>query len=84
MDWQLQEAKNRLSLLVKTALKEGPQVITVRGERTVIILSAREYDSLTAARPNIVDHLLSGSRQNDELVEDPGNPPKSPYPKEPR
>ena len=35
MNWQLQEAKNRLSELVKAAKSKGPQVITVRGKREV-------------------------------------------------
>jgi prevent-host-death family protein len=32
MNWQLQEAKNRLSEVVKAAESKGPQVITVRGQ----------------------------------------------------
>ena len=30
--WQLQEAKSKFSEMVKRALSEGPQGITVRGE----------------------------------------------------
>jgi prevent-host-death family protein len=35
--WQLQEAKNKLSEVVRRALEEGPQTITVRGRDTVVI-----------------------------------------------
>ncbi len=41
--WQLQEAKNRLSELVRRAEEEGPQTITVRGEPRVVVVAAKEY-----------------------------------------
>jgi prevent-host-death family protein len=44
--WQLQEAKARLSDLVRTAAAEGPQEITVRGEAAVVVLSRADYDKL--------------------------------------
>ncbi len=47
MNWQLQEAKNKLSRLVQEAQRAGPQVITVRGEEAVVVISADEYRRLT-------------------------------------
>ena len=41
--WQLQEAKNRLSEVVRLAQSDGPQTITVRGEDAVVVVSASEY-----------------------------------------
>jgi antitoxin Phd len=41
--WQLQEAKARLSEVIKKAAKEGPQSITVHGQPTAIVLSNEEY-----------------------------------------
>lgn len=41
--WQLQDAKNRFSALVKAAEKEGPQVITVHGKEKAVLLSAETY-----------------------------------------
>ena len=46
--WQLQEAKARLSELVKRAGTEGPQEITVRGETAAFVLSRAEYATLKA------------------------------------
>jgi prevent-host-death family protein len=69
MEWQLQDAKNKFSQVVQKARQEGPQVVTVRGERAVVILSARDYDALRAKRPSFVDALLSGPAWDDELVE---------------
>jgi prevent-host-death family protein len=42
MEWQLQEAKNRLSQLVNQAAHDGPQIITVRGKPAAILLSIEE------------------------------------------
>ena len=69
MEWQLQDAKNQFSKLVQCARVEGPQIVTLRGERAVVVLSARDYDALTAHRPNIVDSLLSGPPWDDELAQ---------------
>ncbi|MUZ75866.1 type II toxin-antitoxin system prevent-host-death family antitoxin [Agrobacterium vitis] len=60
MDWQLQDAKNQFSKVVQKARFEGPQEITVRGERTAVVLSAKDYDALRAGRPTLVDDLLAG------------------------
>jgi prevent-host-death family protein len=69
MEWQLQDAKNQFSKLVQCARVEGPQIVTVRGQRTAVVLSARDYDVLTANRPTIVDSLLSGPPWDDELAQ---------------
>jgi prevent-host-death family protein len=69
MEWQLQDAKNRFSEVVRRAREEGPQVVTLRGERAAIVLSAEAYDELTVKRPSLVDHLLSGPVWPDDLVE---------------
>lgn len=69
MEWQLQDAKNRFSELVQRARKEGPQVVTLRGERAVIVVSAETYDELMEKRSLLVEHLLSGPAWPDDLVE---------------
>jgi prevent-host-death family protein len=48
--WQLQEAKARLSALVKLADTEGPQEIAVRGETAAVLLSRADYDRLHRQR----------------------------------
>ncbi|MCK7470007.1 MAG: type II toxin-antitoxin system Phd/YefM family antitoxin [Desulfomicrobium escambiense] len=44
--WQLQEAKARLSEVIKQAQKEGPQTITMQGELAAVIISRGDYDRL--------------------------------------
>ena len=53
--WQLQEAKNRLSELVRKAREEGPQVITLRGRDAVVVVSANEFGKLSRPRGSLVD-----------------------------
>ncbi len=55
--WPLQDAKARLSELVRKAQSEGPQHVMVHGRDTVVVLSEEEY-----AR-------LSGERSGQQLVE---------------
>ena len=46
MNWHLQDAKNNFSKVVQKARTEGPQTVTLRGERAAVVLSAEEYDRL--------------------------------------
>lgn len=56
--WQLQEAKARLSELVKSCQGDGPQQISVRGEPAAVVLSKRDYDRLRkGTRPGFVAFL---------------------------
>lgn len=55
--WQLQEAKARLSEVVKTASKEGPQEITVRGETAAVLLSGEDYARLAHPKPGFVEFI---------------------------
>ena len=45
--WQLQEAKNHLSEVVRKARDEGPQTITLHGEEAVVLLDIDVYRKLT-------------------------------------
>ncbi|UZF95511.1 type II toxin-antitoxin system Phd/YefM family antitoxin [Bosea sp. NBC_00550] len=69
MDWPLQDAKNHFSKVVQRARSEGPQIVTLRGERAAVVLSARDYDALRAGRPTLVDDLLSGPSWDDALAD---------------
>ncbi|MHC2627242.1 prevent-host-death family protein [Bradyrhizobium huanghuaihaiense] len=69
MEWPLQDAKNQFSKVVQKARLEGPQVVTLRGERAAVVLSAADYDALRSGRPTLVDDLLAGPSWDDELAE---------------
>jgi antitoxin Phd len=73
--WQLQEAKAKFSELVDRAVADGPQIVTRRGEETVVVVSVREWQELAArARPTLKDWLLAPHARTDELV-----PPRRKY-----
>ena len=55
--WQLQEAKARLSEVVRSSQREGPQEISVRGESAVVVISKTEYDRLRRRKPSLVEFL---------------------------
>lgn len=54
VNWQLQEAKNKLSQVIDDAIAAGPQVITRHGREVAIVLSMDEYRHLAARREPIV------------------------------
>ncbi len=60
VSWQVQEAKQRFSELVRRALEEGPQVVTRRGEEVVVVVPAEEFRRLAGGRPDFKEFLLSG------------------------
>lgn len=68
MPWALQDAKNQFSKVVQRAQTEGAQIVTVRGRRAAVVLSAADYDRLRAKRPSVIDHLLSGPAWDEELA----------------
>jgi antitoxin Phd len=54
--WQLQEAKARLSEVVKSA-REGPQEISVRGEPAAVVLSIEEYERLKKRKLSLAEFV---------------------------
>lgn len=48
--WQLQEAKQRLSEVVRRALEEGPQTVSRNGTPAVVVVALDEYRRLAERR----------------------------------
>lgn len=55
--WPLQDAKAKLSEVVKRAQSEGPQEITLRGEPMVMVVSKADYDKIVGNKPDLVSFL---------------------------
>ena len=68
-EWQLQDAKNRFSELVRRAREEGPQTVTLHGKPAAVVLSADAYAALTTPRRSFTEYLLSGPAWPDDMVE---------------
>jgi prevent-host-death family protein len=56
--WQLQDAKNRFSEVVKEAVERGPQIITRNGVETVVILSLEDFRKLRRRESSLADFLM--------------------------
>jgi antitoxin Phd len=67
--WQMQEAKARFGELVRKAGSEGPQVVTYRGVDTAVIVSMEDYKRMQPNKKSFVDHLFSGPKLDDEIVD---------------
>ena len=44
--WQLRDAKNKFSQVANCALVDGPQIVTKRGIKSIVIMSIDEYKKL--------------------------------------
>lgn len=65
--WQLQEAKARLSEVVERALKGTPQRITRRGRDAVIVIAAKAYEAHTRPRESLVDFFARSPHRDVDL-----------------
>jgi antitoxin Phd len=57
--WQLQEAKSKLSRVVKSAKTSGAQFITVHGHEEAVVLSIKDYKELLKSKGTLVDFFQS-------------------------
>ena len=55
--WQMQEAKARLSEVVKCAESDGPQYISVHGKSVAVVVSQSQFDRLTANGKGFVEFM---------------------------
>lgn len=60
--WSLQDAKARFSELVNSCMDDGPQLVTRRGRRAVVIMTVEEYEKLSSPRQGLKDFFLSAPR----------------------
>lgn len=55
--WQMQEAKARLSEVVKCAESEGPQDITLHGKSVAVVLSRATFERLSGSEHSLVEFM---------------------------
>jgi prevent-host-death family protein len=68
--WQLQEAKAKLSQLVRSAA-DSPQIITNRGEEAAVILSMDKYRELKGEKKQTIWEFFHNSPFRDVELELP-------------
>lgn len=79
MSWQLQEAKQKFSELVRRTVEEGPQTVTRHGEEIVVVVPAEEFRRLTGDKPNFKEFLMSAPEGLEHILAE--RPPND-YPRE--
>jgi prevent-host-death family protein len=65
MRWQVQDAKQRFSQLMRTAHTDGPQVVTRHGEEIAVVIDIVDYRHLTGEIAEFKDYLRSGPHFDD-------------------
>ena len=60
--WQIQDAKQRFSEMIRAVISEGPQVITRHGEDVAVVVAIGEYRRLTRPAVDLAGILLGGTK----------------------
>ena len=76
MSWQVQEAKQRFSELVRRTLEEGPQVVTRHGEEVVVVVAADEYRRSQPPERDFKEFLMTGPSFDDLELDRSTDPPR--------
>ncbi len=66
--WQMQEAKARLSEVVKRAAIDGPQEITLHGHSVAVVLTRELYDRLAGTGQSLVDFMRASPLHEQEDI----------------
>jgi prevent-host-death family protein len=74
MRWQLHEAKQRFSELLRHARAHGPQVVTKHGEEVAVVVSIEDYRRLTEELPSFKEFLLAAPDLEALEIERPREP----------
>ena len=64
--WQIQDAKQRFSEMIRAVTSEGPQVITRHGEDVAVVVDIGEYRRLTRPAVDLAGILLGGPKLDDD------------------
>jgi prevent-host-death family protein len=67
--WQIQEAKQRFSEMIRAVTSEGPQVITRHGEDVAVLVDIGEYRRLTRPATDLASILLGGPKLGDNTAD---------------
>ncbi|HVK22317.1 MAG TPA: type II toxin-antitoxin system Phd/YefM family antitoxin [Actinokineospora sp.] len=64
--WQVQEAKQRFSEVLRAVEREGPQTITRHGEDVAVLIDIQEYRRLSGRGGDFVSHLMAFPKIDDQ------------------
>ena len=67
--WQIQDAKQRFSEMIRAVTSEGAQVITRHGEDVAVVVDIDEYRRLTRPAVDLAGILLGGPKLDDDTAD---------------
>jgi prevent-host-death family protein len=67
--WQIQDAKQRFSEMIRAVAHDGPQVITRHGEEVAVVVDIAEYRRLTRPRVDLTGLLLGQPALSDDAAQ---------------
>jgi prevent-host-death family protein len=66
-EWTVAEAKAKFSKVIDQAVSRGPQAITRNGRKTVVVVSAEEWERKTKRRGNLAEFFAGSPLRGTEL-----------------
>jgi len=66
--WQIQDAKQRFSEMIRAVTSDGPQVITRHGEDVAVVVDIGEYRRLIRPAVDLAGILLGGPKFDEGTV----------------
>jgi prevent-host-death family protein len=70
MRWQVQEAKQRFSEVLRAAEEGEPQIVTKHGEEIAVVIDIAEYRRLRGESVTLLDYLRAEPLVDDGLKVD--------------
>jgi prevent-host-death family protein len=78
MRWQVQEAKQRFSEVLRAAEAGEPQIVTKHGEEIAVVIDIAEYRRLRGEPVSFMEYLRTDAVADDDFdVERRSDPPRA-------
>ena len=66
-EWPVADAKAHFSEMIDRALSEGPQVVTRKGKRTVVVVPVEEWERRSKRRGNLAEFFAASPLRDSQL-----------------
>jgi antitoxin Phd len=79
--WPVQDAKARFSEFLDTCVREGPQVVTRRGQQAAVLVPIEDWKRMQqSARPSLKELLLADAPRGELAIPPRGKRRRRPVP----
>jgi prevent-host-death family protein len=65
--WQIKDARANFSTLVDKAISDGPQIVTRNGKKTVVVVSAEEWEHRKRRDGDLVQFFANSPLRDEDL-----------------